>query len=113
MEGKGGFFDLLKSARLMMDRAKTMRSMLVKRTVQGSSGAGLVTASMNGTGELLGLKFDRLAITPDDPEMLADLIVAAVADARRKIETLKAETLREVASGIDPALVGLDLDALL
>ena len=54
--------------------------------VEGSAGGGVVTATLNGQKALLALRMDPEAITPEDPEMLQDLIVASVNDASRKVD---------------------------
>jgi hypothetical protein len=54
--------------------------------VEGSAGGGVVTARMNGKKQLLALKLTPEAITPDDRELMEDLVVAAVNDAGRKID---------------------------
>lgn len=54
--------------------------------VEGSAGGGVVTATLNGQKALLAIKIAPEAITPDDAEMLQDLIVAAVNDASRKVD---------------------------
>ncbi|MDR2390979.1 MAG: YbaB/EbfC family nucleoid-associated protein [Planctomycetota bacterium] len=113
MTGIGDFFEMAKNARQMMEKAKEARESLAKRIVQGNAGAGMVVASMSGAGELLRIKFERTAITPDDPEMLSDLVVAAVADARKKADGLKADILRDLAGGLDLSSLGLDLSGLL
>ena len=113
MIGMGDFFEMAKNAGQMMEKAKEARKSLAKRTVEGNAGAGMVVASMSGTGELLGLKFERTAITPDDPEMLSNLIVAAVADAKKKTDGLKADILGSLTGGLDLSSLGIDLKGLL
>ena len=54
--------------------------------VEASAGGGVVTARMNGKKELLSLKLSPEAITPDDLEMMEDLVVAAVNEAGRKVD---------------------------
>ena len=54
--------------------------------VEASSGGGVVTARMNGKKELLGLTLTPDAITPDDPDLMADLLIAAVNEAGRKVD---------------------------
>ena len=55
--------------------------------IEGSAGGGVVTARMSGKKELLGLKLSPEAITPDDPELMEDLLIAAVNEAGRKVDT--------------------------
>jgi len=54
--------------------------------IEASAGGGVVTARMNGKKELLSLRLEAEAITPEDPEMMGDLVVAAVNEAGRKID---------------------------
>jgi len=63
-----------------------MQSEIETVEVEASSGGGIVTARMNGKKELLALKLSADAITPDDPELLEDLVIAAVNEAGRKVD---------------------------
>jgi DNA-binding YbaB/EbfC family protein len=54
--------------------------------VEATSGGGVVAAKMNGKKELLAIRLALEAITPDDPELLQDLILAAVNEAGRKVD---------------------------
>ncbi len=113
MTGMGDLFGLMRNAKQMMERAKAAQAELAKKLSEGTAGAGLVTATVNGIGELVALKFDKSAVDPDDPEMLSDLIVSAVADARKKANALRAEALKEAAGGMDLSSLGIDLGGLI
>lgn len=113
MTGIGNLFELMKNAKQLMEKAKTAQTELAKITKDGESGAGMVIATVNGLGELVGLKFEKSAITPEDPDMLADLVIAAVADARKKAEEVRNEMVRDAAGGVDLSALGLDLPGLL
>lgn len=113
MSGMGNLFDMMKNARQMMEKAKELKAELAKRTADGNSGAGMVTATVNGVGDLVGLKIDPSAVTPDDTEMLADLVVAAVADARNKADALRADAMRELTGGVDLSSLGIDLNGMM
>jgi DNA-binding YbaB/EbfC family protein len=104
---------MMKNAKQMMEKAKELKADLARRTADGNAGAGMVTATVSGTGDLVALKIDPAAITPDDPEMLADLVVAAVADAKNKADTLRADAMREMTGGIDLSSLGVDLNGLM
>lgn len=108
----GGMFDLMKNAKQMMEKAKEAQAELAGKTVEGAAGAGLVTVTMNGTGELIGLKFDKSVVNPDDPEMLSDLIISAVADARKHLMALRGEMFDKVSGGVDLSSLGIDKSAL-
>ncbi|MCL2000492.1 MAG: YbaB/EbfC family nucleoid-associated protein [Planctomycetes bacterium] len=105
----GDLLGLMRNARQMLDKAKAAQADLATRLSEGTAGAGLAIATMNGLGELVGLKIDPAAIDPEDTEMLASLIVSAVTDARKKTCALRAEALREATGGMDLSALGLDL----
>jgi len=66
---------------------------LADATVEGSVADGLVTVSVNGTGELVGVKIRKDSFDPSETEDLEDLIIAAYRDAKAKAEALAAEKL--------------------
>jgi len=68
--------------------------------VEASSGGGVVTARMNGKKELLGLILTADSITPDDPELLQDLVIAAVNEAGRKVDA----EIQQKTQGMMPGL---------
>jgi DNA-binding YbaB/EbfC family protein len=76
-------------AKMMKDLQKMqakLQSEIDSVEVEASSGGGMVTARMNGKKELVSLKLLAEAITPDDPELLEDLLVAAFNEAGRKVD---------------------------
>ena len=66
--------------------------------VEASSGGGMVTVRMNGKKEILSLKLSPDAITPDDPELLEDLLLAAVNEAGRNVDE-QVQTLTQGMAG--------------
>ena len=68
--------------------------------VEGSAGGGVVTATLNGQKALLAIKISPEAITPDDPEMLQDLVVAAVNEAARKVDEALQDQLGGLTGGL-------------
>lgn len=68
--------------------------------VEGSAGGGVVIATLNGQKQLLALRIAPEAITPDDAEMLQDLVVAAVGDAARKVDEEVGQRLGGLAGGM-------------
>ncbi len=68
--------------------------------LEASSGGGIVTARMNGKKELVGLTLTADAITPDDPGMMQDLIVAAINEAGRKIDAEVQRKSQGLAGGL-------------
>jgi DNA-binding YbaB/EbfC family protein len=69
--------------------------------VEASAGGGVVTARMNGKKELVGLKIEPDAITPDDPELMEDLILAAVNGAGQKVDDEVQSMTQGLAGGLN------------
>lgn len=68
--------------------------------VEGTSGGGVVTARMNGKKQLTGLTFTAEAITPEDPGLLQDLVLAAVNEAGRKVDDEIQRMTQGLAGGL-------------
>ena len=78
-----------------------LQSQMDTLEVESSAGGGVVTARMNGKKELLALKLTPDAITPDDPELLEDLVIAAVNEASRKVDDELQELTQGMAGGLN------------
>jgi DNA-binding YbaB/EbfC family protein len=91
---------LMKQAQQMQEKMQEMQSRLESMEVQGEAGAGLVTVTMNGKGDLRQVKIDPKVIDPGDAEMLQDLIVAAHANARQKVDAATAAEMQKVTGGM-------------
>jgi len=78
--------------------------------VSGSAGGGMVTATVTGTGDLKAIKIDPGAVDPDDVEMLEDLVVAAVAEARRAADALSQEKMGAITGGLGSLMGGMGLN---
>jgi len=74
----------------MMKQAQQMQARMQKQMedmrVEATAGGGMVTVTMNGAKQVLGLKLDPEAVSKEDVEMLQDLLLAALNDAQRKVE---------------------------
>lgn len=100
MKNMGNMNQMLKMAQKMQqDLARTQEEM-GERIVEASAGGGAVTATVNGRKELLALKIDPEAVSPDDVEMLEDMIVAAINQAMRQAEEMMAEAMAKITGGI-------------
>jgi len=86
--------DLQKMQTKMQEEIETVE-------VEAASGGGMVTARMNGKKELLSLALSPEAITPDDPELLEDLLIAAVNEAGRKVDAEVEQLTRGMAGGMN------------
>jgi DNA-binding YbaB/EbfC family protein len=91
---------MMKQAQEMQTRMQEMQDRLEMEEVTGASGAGMVTVTLNGKGNLRSLKIDPSLVDPDDVTMLEDLITAAFNDAKLKVETMMAEKMSELTGGL-------------
>ena len=97
---EGDMSGLLAQAQAMQEQLLNAQQELAEMQVEGSAGGGLVTATVTGAGELVGLVIKPEALDPEDTETLADLIVAAVRDATNKAQAVAASKLGPLAGGL-------------
>ena len=97
---------LLAQAQRMQEQLLAAKEDLASAVVEGSAGGGLVTARVNGTGDLIGLDIDPESVDPDDTETLADMIIAAIRDANDNAQALISERLGDVTGPLGTALPG-------
>ena len=109
LPGMPDFSQILMQAQQMQAEMERAQASLSEREVTGTAGGGLVTAVLNGGGDLLRLSIDPSVVDPADVETLEDLIVAAVHDARRAAQDVANDTMGAAASGLTGSL---DLSAL-
>ena len=93
----------------MQEQMQKAQAELANETVEATAGGGMVTVVANGSGEIKQIKIDPKAIDPNDPEMLEDMILAAVNEANRSAQSLMESKLGGLAGG---ALGGLGLPGL-
>lgn len=98
-EGSPDMQSLLQQATAMQEQLLAAQEELSNARVEGSSGGGLVTATVSGTGDLVDLSIDARVCDPDDPETLADLVLAAVRDASENAQRKAAEQMSELTGG--------------
>ena len=91
---------LMKQATQMQSKMAEMQAKLEAMEIEGSSGAGMVQVTLSGKGDLKRLKLDPKLLDPAEAEMVEDLLVAAHADARRKLEAQTAEEMEKVTGGM-------------
>ena len=84
----------------MQNRIAKMQEELGNEVVDGTAGGVMVTVQVNGLNSVQGIKIDPEAIDPSDPEMLEDMIVAAINDAMSKAEDLASERMSAITGGI-------------
>ena len=91
---------LMKQAQAMQEKMAEMQEKVAQVEVDGVAGGGMVTVTLNGKGVLKRLKVDPTLIDPAEPEMLEDLIVAAHADAKSRVDARVAEEMQNVTGGL-------------
>lgn len=109
--GQPNMQQLMKQAQKMQQQLLAAQEELAKAEVTGSAGGGLVSATVNGSGELQSVLIDPSVVDPDDVETLQDLVVAAVRDASRAAQELATEKMGPVAGGLG-GLGGLGLPGM-
>ena len=102
-----GFGNLVKEAQKLQAQLETLKEEVAKRQVEASAGGGMVVVEANGNQEILSVKIDREVISPDDPQMLEDLVLAAVNEALRKAREMVAQEMSKLAGGLGGKLPGL------
>jgi nucleoid-associated protein EbfC len=102
------FLGLMKQAAELKSKMEVLQAELEQVEVEGAAGGGLVTIRLSGKGEMKSIGIDDTLLKPSDREIVEDLIVAAHADARRKVEALLQEKMKTVAGGL-PLPPGLKL----
>ena len=91
---------MLKQAQKMQEQLRVAQEQLASSEVEGSAGGGLVTATVSGVGEILGITISPAAVDPDDVETLSDLVTAAVRDAQSNAQALQEKTMGPLTAGI-------------
>ena len=98
---------LMQQAQAMQQQVVAAQQELAERTVDGTVGDGLVSVTVNGNGDLVGVKIRSGSFDPDDTEDLEDLIVAAYRDARARADAMATQALDPLAGGLDLGAMGL------
>ncbi|HUJ16371.1 MAG TPA: YbaB/EbfC family nucleoid-associated protein [Nitrospirota bacterium] len=92
--------NLMKQAQQMQERVKKLQEEAAGKTVEASSGGGMVTVIANGRQEIVSIKIDPSVVDPKDIEMLQDLVSAAVNEALRKSQDLMKEEMARLTAGM-------------
>lgn len=102
------FLGLMKQATEFKSKMEAMQAELEQLEVEGAAGGGLVRIMLSGKGDLRGARIDDSLLKSDQKEILEDLVVAAHADARRKLEAMLQEKMQALTGGL-PLPPGLKL----
>ena len=102
-----GMGDIMKQAKAMQENMQKAQESLALKSVEGSSGGGMVRVVCTGKQEIQSVVIDQAVVDPADVPMLQDLVTAAVNDALNKARSLVEEEMRSVTGGLN--IPGLDL----
>jgi len=96
-----GMGNILKQAKAMQERMADIQKELANKTVEFSSGGGMVHVTVNGKQEVISIKIEPSVINPHDAEMLQDLIAAAVNGAIKRSQEIMTEEMGKVTAGLN------------
>ncbi|RDD60720.1 YbaB/EbfC family nucleoid-associated protein [Ferruginivarius sediminum] len=91
---------MMKQAQQMQEKMQEMQERLAEHEVTGAAGGGMVQVTMNGKGEMRGVKIDPSLVDPNDVEVLEDLVLAAANDAKAKVEQYTQEQMQDLTGGM-------------
>ncbi len=91
---------LMKQAQKMQEQMASAQAELAEAEVTGTSGGGLVTVTVNGTGDVQAIKIDPKAVDPDDVETLEDLVLAALHNAAEASRALTEQKMGPLTAGM-------------
>jgi nucleoid-associated protein EbfC len=92
---------MLKQAQQMQSKMAEMQARLDATLVDGAAGGGMVKVTLSGKGDLKRVSIDPSLMVADDREVLEDLLVAAHADAKQKVEAMMAEEMQKATAGLN------------
>src|SRR5215468_1323255 len=102
------FLGMMKQAAQLQSKMQAMQDELGNLEVEGTSGGGLVSVRMSAKMEVKAVKIDASLMKPEEREIVEDLVVTALADARRKAEAAAQEKMQSLAGGLGlpPGMLG-------
>ena len=92
--------ELMQQVQQMQERLQRLQEELAEATVDGEAGGGLVRVTMTGKGEVRDVSIDASLLKPEEKEILEDLVVAALHQAKERMEALVAEKMKEATGGL-------------
>ena len=98
--GIGDMMGMMKQAKQLQEKMQAMQEEIAAMSVEGSAGGGMVSVVTNGKGDVRSLRIDPSLMKPEEVEIVEDLIVAALADARGKAEMAVAEKMQAMTGGL-------------
>ena len=95
-----GMGDFMRQAQKLQEQIQKIQQEVAEKTVEASSGGGMVTVVADGKQDIVSVKIDPEVVNKDDVEMLEDLIVAAVNEAKKRSQDLMASEMGKLTGGM-------------
>ena len=93
--------NIMKQAKKIQEKMASMQAELETRTIEATTGGGMVTVVVNGKFEVISLKIEKDVVNPEDVEMLQDLIIAAVNEGIRKAQEMASAEMAKITGGFN------------
>ena len=97
----GDLMGMMKQAKQLQEKMQQVQEEIAAMSIDGAAGGGLVAVNTNGKGDLKSVRIDPSLLKPEEVEILEDLIVAAMSDARGKAEAAVAEKMQAMTGGLN------------
>ncbi len=95
-----GLAGIMKQAQMIQQKMSKLQEEAKQKTAEATSGGGAVAVTVNGRNEILSLKIKKEAVDPNDVEMLQDLVIAAVNEALKKVQSELSEEMSKITGGM-------------
>ncbi|MDI9260417.1 YbaB/EbfC family nucleoid-associated protein [Alicyclobacillus sendaiensis] len=92
---------LMRQAKKMQEEILKAQASLAEQEVEGTAGGGAVKVRMNGHKDVVAVEIDKSVVSPDDVEMLQDLILVAIQDAAQKANDLAEQVMGKYTRGLN------------
>jgi DNA-binding YbaB/EbfC family protein len=102
-----GMGDMMKQVAKMQRKMEEIQKELAEKTVEGSAGGGMVIVTANGNQDIISIKIEKEVVNPDDVEMLEELVLSAVNQAKEKAAELQSQSMGALTGGLN--IPGLNL----
>ena len=93
--------NLMRQAQEMQQKMADVQAAIAEKTCQAASGGGMVTVTVNGANKIVEVKIDPAVVTPDDVEMLEDLVLSAINEGLRRAQEMASAEMSKVTAGLN------------
>ncbi len=93
--------EILRQAQQMQERLARIQEELAGKTVEASAGGGMVTVVVNGRQEVVSVRIEKEVVSPDDVELLQDLVAGAVNEAMSRSRKMMADEMAKITGGLN------------